>query len=157
MSAANFLKLSFRNSQSKSYTLCHPRKFQVIPPDGDSSRELVPFSVSMIYRPAPQIAFVSGHQSTGEVKVLKKQKSFPHPSSGLFKYFWKEKHGHNFYKKAVHSVFPESETSPPETTRKTLFLDGTRNSLEHTWSRPTSTITIYFNCTEKATCERPHL
>ena len=27
---------------------------------------------------------------------------------------------------------------------------------EHTWSRPTSTITIYFNCTEKATCERPH-
>ena len=52
--------------------------------------------------------------------------------------------------------FPESETSPPETTRKTLFLDGTRNSLEHTWSRPTSTITIYFNCTEKATCERPH-
>ena len=88
----------------------------------------------MIYRPAPQIAFVSGHQSTGEVKVLKKQKSFPHPSSGLFKYFWKEKHGHNFYKKAVHSVFPESETSPPET----LYLDRTRNSLEGAYLVPSN-------------------
>ena len=90
----------------------------------------------MIYRPAPQIAFVSGHQSTGEVKVLKKQKSFPHPSSGLFKYFWKEKHGHNFY---IFSFgFPESETSPPETTRKTLYLDGTRNSLEGAYLVPSN-------------------
>ena len=140
-----------------SLTLCHPRKFQVIPPDRDSSRELVPFSVSMIYRPAPQIAFVSGHQSTGEVKVLKKQKSFPHPSSGLFKYFWKEKHGHNFYKRAVHSVSLNLKLHRLKPQEKHCFWTGLGIPWkEHTWSRPTSTITIYFNCTEKATCERPH-
>ena len=92
----------------------------------------------MIYRPAPQIAFLSGHQSTGELEVLKKQKSFPHPSSGLFKLLLERKTWAQLLQESCSFSFPESETSSPETTRKTLYLDGTRNSLEGAYLVPSN-------------------